>query len=182
MSTKLQDAIKKVKIIIIDMDGVMTDGTIYKGNDGVEMKRFSVLDGTGVALAREAGLKLAIISGRFSPATTARVKELGLENDCYQGGLNKLIAYETLQKKYGFLDEEAVFVGDDLIDMVVMEKVGLPIAVLNAYPEVKRISKYVTETSGGEGAFREVVELILKGQDRFERVVKSLQKKILNSD
>ena len=164
------------------MDGVMTDGTIYKGNDGIEMKRFSVLDGAGVAMAREAGLKMAIISGRFSPATTARAKELGLEDDCYQGGLNKLSVYEQLKEKHGFSDEEAAFVGDDLIDLVVMEKVGLPIAVANALPDVKEIAGYVTETSGGEGAFREAVEFILKGQEVYEAVVDRLKQKILNSE
>ena len=181
MSDQLKKTAKKIKIILTDVDGVLTDGTIYKGNEGAEFKRFSVLDGAGVALAHEAGMKVVIISGRYSPATESRAKELGLEDDCYQGYLNKAALYEHLKEKYDFEDEEAVFIGDDLIDIEVMERVGLPIAVANAIAPVKSIAKLITEANGGEGAFREAIEVILKSRGEYETTILSLRDKIRES-
>ena len=178
MKLELQKEIQKIKIIISDMDGVFTDGTIYKGNEGVEFKRFSVLDSAGVALARAAGMKMAIVSGRYSPATDARVKEMGLENDCYQGGLNKMDAYNDLKRKYKFTDDEAIYIGDDIIDLTLMENVGFPVAVENAHPLVKQKTKYTTQARGGEGAVREVIELVLNGQGIYESALMKLRQKI----
>lgn len=182
MMADLEKTIRKIKIILTDMDGVFTDGTIYKGNDGVELKRFSVLDSAGVALARAAGMKMAIISGRYSPATDARAKEMGLEHDCYQGGLDKMDAYGELQQKHGFKDDEAVFVGDDIIDLTIMDTVGFPIAVANAHPLVKRKARYTTKARGGEGAVREVVEMILNTQGSYEAALKKLRHRISNRE
>ena len=182
MSNQLQQVAAKIKIILTDVDGVFTDGSIYKGNDGLEFKRFSVLDGAGVAFAREAGMKIAIVSGRYSPATESRAKELGLEDHCYQGELNKAALYDRLKEKYDFEDEEAVFIGDDLIDIEVMERVGLPIAVANAMAPVKAIAKLVTEAKGGEGAFREAVEEILKLRGEYDTIILSLRNKISQSE
>ena len=121
----------QIKLIISDIDGVWTDGTIYKGTDGMEFKRFTVLDGVGVAVARAAEIKIALISARFSPATEHRAKELEIE-DVYNGGLNKIPAFEDLKNKYSLSNEEIAYIGDDLIDIPIMEQVGLPIAVPNA--------------------------------------------------
>mgnify|MGYP001195039898 CR=1 FL=1 len=172
--------VKKIKMIISDVDGVWTDGSFYKGTDGQEFKKFNVHDGVGVAMARAAGLKIALISGRYSPATEYRAKELNIE-DVYNGGLNKIPAYEELKNKYNLIDSEIAYVGDDLIDISVMEKVGAPIAVANAIINVKEISTYITKTAGGYGAFRESVSWIIDQQDRMSDVLKAMKEKILKS-
>ena len=167
-------------MIISDIDGVWTDGTFYKGTDGQEFKKFNVSDGVGVAMARAAGYKIALISGRFSPATKYRAKELKIE-DVYNGGLNKIHAYEELKTKYRIVVSEIAYVGDDLIDIPVMEKVGVPIAVENAIHDVKEISIYTTKVAGGFGAFRDAISWLIDKQGRMEEVLKSMKEKILNS-
>ena len=167
-------------MIISDIDGVWTDGSFYKGTDGKEFKKFNVNDGVGVAMAKAAGYKIALISGRYSPATEYRAKELNIE-DVYNGGLNKIIAYEELKIKYNLIDSEIAYVGDDLIDIPVMEKVGAPIAVANAITSVKKISIYITKTSGGYGAFRESVSWIIDQQGRTNDILKKMKEQILKS-
>ena len=167
-------------MIISDIDGVWTDGSFYKGTDGQEFKKFNVNDGVGVAMAKAAGYKIALISGRYSPATEYRAKELNIE-DVYNGGLNKIIAYEELKIKYNLIDSEIAYVGDDLIDIPVMEKVGAPIAVANAITSVKKISTYITKTSGGYGAFRESVSWIIDQQGRTNDILKMMKEQILKS-
>jgi len=176
MSSGLERRLKRIKLLISDVDGVLTDGSIYKGNDGVEYKQFSILDGAAVAFARAMELKLAVISGRYSPATTSRMEELGID-DCYQGDLDKMKPYRKIIEKYGFQDEEVSFIGDDLIDVSVMEKVGMAIAVKNAHPFVKEIAHFTTETAGGEGALREAVELILKGQGVYDEAISRIKER-----
>lgn len=178
MTFSLKESAGKIKIILADLDGVFTDGTIYKGSDGMELKRFSVLDAAGVALAKAAGLRMAIISGRYSPATDARAREMGLEKECYQGNLNKMEPYHDLQTRYHFSDEEAAFIGDDIIDLTIMETVGLPIAVANAHPRVKQIAAYTTEAKGGEGAVREAVEMILERKGIYESALDTVRQTI----
>ena len=172
--------IKKIKMIISDIDGVWTDGSFYKGTDGKEFKKFNINDGVGVAMAKAAGYKIALISGRYSPATEYRAKELNIE-DVYNGGLNKIIAYEELKIKYNLSDSEIAYVGDDLIDIPVMEKVGAPIAVANAITSVKKISTYITKTAGGYGAFRESVSWIIDQQGRTNDILKTMKEQILKS-
>ena len=167
-------------MVISDIDGVWTDGTFYKGTDGQEFKKFNVNDGVGVAMARAAGYKVALISGRFSSATKYRAEELNIE-DVYNGGLNKIHAYEELKKKYNITDSEIAYVGDDLIDIPVMKKVGFPIAVANAIQDVKTISIHVTKVAGGFGAFREAVSWLINEQGRMEDILRSMKEKILNS-
>ncbi|MAD51083.1 MAG: HAD-IIIA family hydrolase [Candidatus Marinimicrobia bacterium] len=170
---------KKVKLIISDVDGVWTDGAIYKGKDGLELKRFCVTDGGGVVLARTAGLKLALISGRKSEATAERAAELQID-DVYNGTLNKIPPYEELKKKYNLSDNEIAYVGDDMIDIPVMEQVGLPIATDNASEVCKAVAVHVTEKAGGHGAFREAVEWILSEQGRLIEVIMILKEKVQN--
>ena len=167
-------------MIISDVDGVWTDGTFYKGTDGQEFKKFNVNDGVGVAMARAAGYKIALISGRFSSATKYRAKELKIE-DVYNGGLNKIHAYEELKKKYNIVDLEIAYIGDDLIDIPVMEKVGVPISVANAIQDVKGISIYTTKVAGGFGAFREAISWLINEQGRMEEVLKSMKERIMKS-
>ena len=171
---------ERISLIIADVDGVLTDGSIYKGTDNLEFKKFSVFDGVGVAYARAMEMKVALISARYSPATEYRAKELGIE-DVYNGGLNKITAYEELKIKYNLIDSEIAYVGDDLIDIPVMEKVGISIAVANAIMSVKEISTYITKTAGGYGAFRESVSWIIEQQGRMDDVLKTMKEHILKS-
>ena len=167
-------------MLISDVDGVWTDGSFYKGTDNIELKKFSVHDGVGVAMARAAKIKIALISGRYSSATEHRAKELGIE-DVYNGTLNKLTVYEKLKLKYKLDDSNIAYVGDDLIDIPVMEVVALPIAVSNAIPDVKKIAAHITELSGGEGAFREAISWIISEQGRTEEVIQIMRERITNS-
>ena len=172
--------IREIKMLISDVDGVWTDGSLYKGTDNIELKKFSVFDGVGVAMARAAKIKIALISGRFSSATEHRAKELGIE-DVYNGTLNKLPIYEELKLKYKLDDSNIAYIGDDLIDIPVMEVVALPIAVANATLDVKKIAAHVTELSGGEGAFREAISWIISEQGRTEEVIQIMRERITNS-
>jgi len=171
---------KKIKMLISDVDGVWTDGSFYKGPDSFELKKFSVFDGVGMAMARTADLRIALISGRFSPATESRAKELKIK-DVYNGTLNKIPAYEELKKKYELDDSSIAYLGDDWIDIPVMNRVAVPIAVENASLEVKNIAIHITKTSGGNGAFREAVEWIIDQQGRKEEIIEMMQKRLLDS-
>ena len=172
--------IREIKMLISDVDGVWTDGSFYKGTDNIELKKFSVFDGVGVAMARAAKIKIALISGRFSSATEHRAKELGID-DVYNGTLNKLPVYEELKLKYKLDDSNIAYIGDDLIDIPVMEVVALPIAVANATSDVKKIAAHITELSGGEGAFREAISWIISEQGRTEEVIQIMRERITNS-
>jgi len=174
---------KKVKLVIADVDGVLTDGSIYKAKDpetlaDIEFKQFSILDGAGIALARLLDLRVAIISGRPSSATDARAKELKIE-DVYTGLLNKMIPYEDLKSKYSLNDEDIAFIGDDIIDLSLMENVGVPIAVANAYHLVKDIAIYTTRLPGGQGAFREAIDWLAMCQGRYEEGIQLMKDSLL---
>ena len=172
--------IRRIKMLISDVDGVWTDGSFYKGTDNIELKKFSVHDGVGVAMARAAKIKIALISGRYSSATEHRAKELSIK-DVYNGTLNKLTVYEKLKLKYKLDDSNIAYIGDDLIDIAVMEVVALPIAVSNATPDVKKIAAHITELSGGEGAFREAISWVISEQGRTEEVIQIMRERITNS-
>ncbi|RUM28787.1 MAG: 3-deoxy-D-manno-octulosonate 8-phosphate phosphatase [Aquifex sp.] len=155
----LRDRVKKLKLLIMDIDGVLTDGNLYYTEHGETIKVFNVLDGLGIKVLQKMQIKLAVISGRDSKALITRLKELGI-NDIFTGKNSKLEVYETLKMRYSLKDEEIGFIGDDLVDLDVMEKVGFPVAVRNAVDEVKEKAVYITMKEGGKGALREVVELI----------------------
>lgn len=173
----------KVKLVIADVDGVLTDGSIYKAIDpatlaDIEFKNFSIVDGAGIALARLLDLRVAIISGRPSLATDARVKELKIE-DVYTGSLNKMTPYEDLKSKYSLNDEDIAFIGDDIIDLNLMENVGAPIAVANAYHLIKDIAIYTTRLPGGQGAFREAIDWLAMCQGRYEEGIQLMKDSLL---
>ena len=173
----------KVKLVISDVDGVLTDGSVYKAKDpetlaDIEFKQFSIVDGAGIALARLLDLRVAIISGRPSSATDARVKELKIE-DVYTGSLNKMTPYEDLKSKYSLNDEDIAFIGDDIIDLNLMENVGAPIAVANAYHLVKDIAIYTTRLPGGQGAFREAIDWLAMCQGRYEEGIQLMKDSLL---
>jgi len=174
MNDQLRARIDQVKAIFLDVDGILTDGSIYIGPDDLELKRFTVEDGVGTALARQARLPLALISGRNSEATTARARQMKIE-DVYQGCMNKLEPLEMLLDKFGLGEHEVAYIGDGLIDLPVMERVGVPVSVPNAHPLVKNVAVYITERTGGQGVLREVVEWILAHQGRFDEVVAGLR-------
>lgn len=164
-----------IKLLISDVDGVLTDGTIHIGSDGTEFKQFSVEDGAGAAYARMAGIPIALISGRFSLCTLIRSKEMGIDH-CYQGKLNKLDSYEELKETYNVSDNEIAYIGDGLIDIPLLEKVGLPCTVPDAHYKVKELCHYTTEKHGGRGAFREVVELILTNKGTYDEIYDKMRK------
>lgn len=145
----------------MDVDGVLTDGGIYYGDSGVEVKRFDVQDGMGITLLRRAGVIPFIITARRSTATRRRADELGIR-EVHQGIIDKLECLRNLASGYGLALEEIAYVGDDLADLDVMLNVGLPIAVGNARDEVKKIAGFVTSSHGGHGAVREACEHVLK--------------------
>ena len=166
---------KKIRLLLMDVDGVLTDGRIWllSWPDGTahEIKGFSAYDGAGLKLARAGGLRTGVITGRESAAMTRRAKEVDMEF-VYQGRGEKLPAYLEILHEARLKDEEVAYVGDDLPDLAVLARVGLAFAVANAVPEVKRAAHFVTKSSGGNGAVREVVELLLKAQGKWATVVR----------
>jgi 3-deoxy-D-manno-octulosonate 8-phosphate phosphatase (KDO 8-P phosphatase) len=161
---------KRIRVFLMDVDGVLTDGRIWllSRRDGTasEIKGFSAYDGAGLKLARAAGLRTGLITGRESTAVAQRARECEIEF-VYQGRSTKLGSLEEIIRITGVSPEEVAYVGDDLPDIPVLERVGLAVAVANAAPEVKRAAHFVTSRSGGEGAVREVIELIVKAQGKW---------------
>ena len=157
----MENLFKNIKLIAFDVDGVFTDGRIYISDAGVESKAFHTQDGHGIRQILEAGINVAVISGRKSHAVSMRMKELSIE-DVYLGCKNKEATFQALLKKYSIRAMESAFVGDDIPDVKILKVVGLPIAVANARSEVKQIAKYITKNTGGSGAIREITDLLLK--------------------
>ncbi len=177
MNSESKVKVKRIKLLISDVDGVLTDGAVYKNDSGDEYKKFSVTDGSGMAIAKAANLKIALISGRYSKTTEIRAKELNIE-DVYNGILNKLEPLTELKQKYNLQNNEVAYIGDDIIDLPVMYKVGVPIAVNNAIDLVKATAIYTTSKNGGDGAFRESIDWILHGQDRYEEAMQIVKEKL----
>ncbi|HDT12612.1 MAG TPA: 3-deoxy-D-manno-octulosonate 8-phosphate phosphatase [Candidatus Marinimicrobia bacterium] len=168
MEQQLIERLKKIKLLITDLDGVHTDGSFYVSGFG-EFKRFHASDGAAVVLARHAELPIAIISGRASLATQQRIKDLQIPEDLvFEGYMNKTIPYELLLKKFNVTDDEVAYVGDDFIDEPILKRVGAAFSVPNARKEIRDICHYVTHAEGGKGAVREIIELILTIQGRFQ--------------
>ena len=151
----------------MDVDGILTDGRIIVDDTGKEIKIFDVKDGFGLVILKKAGIKTAIISARFSKAVTVRAKDLKIDK-VYQDAQPKLDAYEALLKNLKLSDEEVCFIGDDLPDVAVLERVGFAVTVPSAAAEVKRVCDYITQKDGGKGAVRELIELILKTQGKWD--------------
>lgn len=167
---ELQKRLKKIKMLILDVDGVMTDGGLYLGINE-ELKKFNINDGTGIKYLLRQGIGVAIITGRESIAVEHRARELGI-SEVHQLALKKLPVFEKLLRKYGLKPEETAAIGDDLPDLPLLKRSGIAFAVANAVPEVKEHAHYITRTVGGSGAIREVAELILKAQNKWSQVVK----------
>ncbi len=167
----LEDKAKKIKMFIMDVDGVLTDGRIVLGNGGEELKFFHVVDGVGINLAHRAGLRTAIISARRSSVTSLRAKQLGIEI-VYQVNGDKREAYEEILKQHHLQDEEVAYIGDDLHDFPILKRVGLSLSVPNGREEIKEIVDCITKRGGGQGAVREAIEIILKAQGKWEEVTR----------
>jgi len=174
MDKILIDKLKKIKLLICDVDGVFTDGGFYINGENEEYKKFNALDGAGVVLLKAANISFALLSGRYSTATTARMKQLGCEDNLYQGHSVKIGTYLKIKEKFHLNDKEIAYAGDDLMDLPVLLRAGLGFGVANACDEVIAAADYVTEKSGGQGAVREIIELILKAQGKFKDAVKTI--------
>ena len=169
MSEILEKA-KKLKLLILDVDGVLTDGRLYFDNEGTEYKCFHARDGHGLKLLQKTGVKVAIISGRKSNSVELRMKSLGIDY-VYQGHEDKLGAFAELLESMGITPEQAAYVGDDLLDLPIMIRVGLAIAVNDANFAVKERADWCTSLSGGLGAVRETCDMILQAQGNFDKVL-----------
>jgi 3-deoxy-D-manno-octulosonate 8-phosphate phosphatase (KDO 8-P phosphatase) len=163
---------KKLKLLILDVDGVLTDGRLFFDNEGTEYKCFHARDGHGIKLLRQTGVEVAVISGRNSNSVALRMKSLGIEH-VYQGHENKRNAFAELLKTTGIKPEQAAHVGDDLLDLPIMTQVGLAIAVSDANFAVKERADWCTTLPGGQGAVREVCDLIMQAQGTFDKVLDS---------
>jgi len=172
MRTSLKEKIKKIKLLILDVDGVMTNGDIILDDQGKETKIFNVQDGYGIVLFQRAGYKTAILSARTTGAVEARAKDLKISKVC-QDAYPKIKAYKKLLGDLKLKDEQVCFIGDDLPDIEVLRLVGVSITVPNAVNEVKQIVDHVTKREGGVGAVREVIELILKTQGKWSGILKA---------
>ncbi len=160
----------KIKLLILDVDGVLTDGSIILDNDGNEYKAFHVRDGHGIKMLLRAGINVAFITGRQSKVVERRARELGIA-EVYQKSFNKLAVYLSLIEKYSLSDREVAFVGDDIVDLPLIKRVGLPITVADADNEIKKYSLLVTENRGGRGAVREVTDLILGSKGLLRGII-----------
>lgn len=169
---ELIDKAKKVKLLLLDVDGVLTDGRIVYDSRGGDMKFFDVHDGLGVYALKKAGIPTILITAKGSAAIKPRARDMQA-SAVYENISPKTVVLEEILKKYKVAREEVCFVGDDLVDLCLMKSVGLPIAVFNAAPEIKQVASYITIREGGRGAVREVAELILKAQGKWSEVIQS---------
>jgi len=161
----------RIKMVIMDVDGVLTDGSMIFNADGTESKAFNVRDGSGIKYLMRNGIRTALLSARECGPVRHRAESLGIDH-CITGALDKLPAYRALLEETGLADADVCYIGDDLPDIPPMRAAGFPVAVADAAREVKDAAAYVTETLGGRGAVREVAEMILKAQGKWEHVMK----------
>ena len=175
---QLHEHAGRIKILLMDVDGVLTDGHLYllPGPDGVlnETKGFDSQDGIALRWLTWYGIKTGVISGRESPATTGRASQVGM-TWVFQGHIEKIPLFEQIVKESGMKPEEIAYVGDDLTDVVLFRRAGLSFATANARPEVKRSAMVITEAAGGQGAIREIAEVLLKGHDKWTEILKKYE-------
>lgn len=159
--------LKNIKCLIIDIDGVLTDGLLHIANDGNELKTFHVHDGMGLKLLLNAGIVVAVITTSNNEVIDLRMKQLGIQH-YYKGELNKAAAYSDLKNTLSLVDSDCAYIGDDLPDICILNQVGMSFTVKNGRPEVKSVVDYVSTKKGGRGAVREICDLILKAQDKLD--------------
>ena len=166
---------RNVRLVVLDVDGVLTDAGVYIGATGdgavVEMKRFDIQDGLGIKFLQLAGVEVAVVSGRYSPATEARAKELGI-TECHQdNGARKVEAIQGILDRNGWRWDQVAMVADDLPDLAVVRRAGFPVAVANAQPEILELAAWVTMAPGGRGAVRELCRALLQARGEWDRLV-----------
>ncbi len=159
-----------IKLVILDVDGVMSDGRIVIDDNGVQSRNFDIKDGLGVVALQMLGVEVAIITSKRSGAVRHRAEELKIKR-FYEGIRKKTEAYAEIIEDMGITDDEVCYVGDDLVDLSMMKRVGLPVAVADAVPDILEHAAYVTSARGGYGAVREVAEMILKAQGKWEKLL-----------
>lgn len=172
---ELLEIAKNIKFLILDVDGVLTDGSIILDNEGNEFKSFHVRDGHGIKMLIRAGIKIAMITGRHSKVVERRARELGI-TDIFQKCHDKRVAYGQLAEKYSLSDSEIAYIGDDIVDMPILKRSGLSVAVADADDEVKPVAMMITERRGGRGAVREVCDFILKAKGLWQDIIDGYSK------
>lgn len=161
-----------IKLLILDVDGTLTNGIIYYGNNNIEMRGFHVHDGMGIKLLRRSGVNVAVISAKESEHVAKRLTDLKIEH-VYLGYEEKLPAYEELKRRLNLKDAEIAYMGDDLTDLAILKRCGLALTVPNAPEIIKHHSDYISVKKAGKGAVREACELIMQSQNTFEKAIKS---------
>ncbi|NOR19922.1 MAG: 3-deoxy-manno-octulosonate-8-phosphatase KdsC [Xanthomonadales bacterium] len=170
MDTALRERAAKIRMLVLDVDGVLTDGKLYFDHAGNESKAFNVRDGLGMKALQRCGIEVAVITGRECKAVTHRMKQLGIKH-VYQGQVKKLNAFLELLELTGMDAQQVCFAGDDWIDLPVLSRVGLAVSVANGEERVKQQAHWITSSKGGYGAVREICNLILDAQDKQQSVV-----------
>jgi len=166
------DRAAKIKLLIFDVDGVLTDGSLFLGDDGQEYKAFHSQDGHGIKMLQKHGVRCAIITGRTSKVVEHRMRNLGIDL-IYQGQENKLVGFSDLLERLGLSPEEVAYMGDDVVDLPVMRRVGLAIAVSNAHPLVLRHCHWRTPRAGGQGAARDACEMLMEAHGVLQQELDS---------
>jgi 3-deoxy-D-manno-octulosonate 8-phosphate phosphatase (KDO 8-P phosphatase) len=170
MAGTLPSAAQEVRLLLLDCDGVLTDGGVILGTDGQEFKRFDIQDGMGVSMARRVGLKVGVITGRASDAVRKRAKELNLDA-LIEGAKDKVAALDEVLAEHGLNRSQAAYMGDDIQDLAILGACGFSLAPANARPEVRERVHFVTEARGGQGAVREAIEALLVAQGHWDQLV-----------
>jgi len=173
--TRISPAIRtkanKIRLLLLDVDGVLTDGQIIIDDKGVETKHFDVRDGQGIALLKHAGIDVGFVTGRSSKTVQYRAQELGIQI-VYQGIQDKGDAYQTIKLRCGLADEHVAYVGDDIVDLPILRRAGLAITVKDGWVGLGTVVDYVTEAKGGRGAVREIAELLLKAKRKWAEITR----------
>jgi 3-deoxy-D-manno-octulosonate 8-phosphate phosphatase (KDO 8-P phosphatase) len=172
MATDIESRALRLRVLALDVDGVLTDGRIHYTSAGEEMKSFSILDGLGIKLLRQSGVRVAVITARRSPMVERRVAELGIDH-CMQGREDKLAALEELLREQAMGLAEAAYMGDDLPDLRAIRAAGLGMTVANACREVAQAARWQSQARGGEGAVREACEMLLRARGQWDQLVAS---------
>ena len=159
-----------IRFLVLDVDGILTDGTLYVGEDGKSFKRFAIVDGAGLVYWRRAGLDVALISGHAFEGVVARFRALGID-EVHVGVKDKLAAFLDVLSRHGLEPRQVAVMGDDLMDLALLKRAGFAATVATAHEECRRVAHYVTAAPAGRGAVREVVELILRAQGRLDAIV-----------
>lgn len=167
----MEERLRRIRLLLLDVDGVMTDGRIIYDDRGCELKAFDVKDGHGIKMLQRAGIEVGIITGRQSQVVDIRARELGIEI-LYQGVKDKLVPYREILLTRGLRDEEIAYVGDDVVDLPILRRVGFAATVADAVTEIRPYVHHVASRRGGRGAVREICDLLLKGSGRWEEALR----------